>query len=358
MDIQKRNLSLNESKDALIILDQTVLPNQTRFLELSTQLQIFDAIKRLNVRGAPAIGIAAAYGFYLSARELAALDLVNEDFFDKLKETKAFLASARPTAVNLMWALERMQNTAYSHKELAQSDIVGQLLSEAEQIKAEDEAACRAIGEYGLTLLKPGMSILTHCNAGWLAASKYGTALAPIYLGHEKGYNFKVYSDETRPLLQGARLTIFELNNSGIDVTLLCDNMAAGLMAQGKIDVVIVGADRIAKNGDTANKTGTLGLSILAKYYRIPFYVCTPISTIDFYCDSGSHIPIEQRDACEVTTLWYKTPMAPEEVKVYNPAFDVTDHANISAIITEKGIIRAPFEYGIRSLFNRADLEV
>lgn len=221
---------------------------------------------------------------------------------------------------------------------------------EAEAIRAEDAAACRSIGEWGLSVLQPGMGLLTHCNAGHLAVSAYGTALAPVYLGQERGYHFKVYADETRPLLQGARLTAFELQKAGVDVTLICDNMASCVMGQGKVQAVLVGCDRIAANGDVANKIGTSGVAVLAKYYGIPFYVLGPTSTVDLKCPDGAHIPIEERQAGEITEKWYTRRMAPPEIKVYNPAFDVTRHELITAIITEKGILYPPFDRGLSKL--------
>lgn len=320
-----QNIKFENGK--LYLLDQTLLPNEEKYITFKTKEDYFRAIKELKVRGAPAIGIFAAY----------AMALIDED----KKELKDYLDSARPTAVNLSWATKRMLN-AYENGKC--------LIDEASAIHSEDKKMCRKISEYGLSLLKDGFGILTHCNAGALATSKYGTGLGPLLLGKEKGYSFKVYTDETRPLLQGARLTSYELEKAGIDVTLICDNMASLVMKQGRIDAVLVGADRIAANGDTANKIGTSGVAILAKHYNIPFYVLAPYSTIDFSCKSGNDIVIEERDSDEIKNMFYEKPMALPETKCFNPAFDVTDNELITAIITDKGIIKAPFEENMRKV--------
>ncbi len=236
-----------------------------------------------------------------------------------------------------------MEKCLLANSALPVGEIKKKLLAEAEAIKYEDIAMCRAMGEFGLTLLKPGICLLTHCNAGQLAASRYGTALAPIYVGHEQGYNFKVFADETRPLLQGARLTAFELFTAGVDVTVICDNMASMVMQKGWVQAVFVGCDRVAANGDVANKIGTSGVAILAKHYNIPFYVCCPSSTIDMNCLSGDSIAIEERNPDEVTEMWYAKRMAPKGVKVFNPAFDVTPADLVTAINTEDGVLRAPY---------------
>ncbi|TSB46189.1 S-methyl-5-thioribose-1-phosphate isomerase [Alkalicoccobacillus porphyridii] len=333
-----QSVRLDDVEDSLIILDQTQLPNQKVYLSLKEVSEVWEAIVQLQVRGAPAIGIAAAYGVYLGAKQSVA-DTI-EQLRDSFLETKAYLATSRPTAVNLFWALDRMEKRFLTDHESGFSidAIINGLKEEAEQIRIEDEQICEAIGEHALTLLEPGMGLLTHCNAGTIATAKYGTALAPIYLGQEQGYQFKVFADETRPLLQGARLTAWELSEAGIDVTLICDNMASIVMSEGKIQAVLVGCDRVAANGDTANKIGTSGVAILAKHYQIPFYVCAPTSTIDFTCKDGHDIVIEERASEEITSQWYQEPMAPAGVKTYNPAFDVTDHSLITAIVTEKGI--------------------
>lgn len=334
--------------DKLLILDQTLLPNETKYLEISTKEAAFDAIHKLKVRGAPAIGIAAAYATYISMREYDTAEF--DCFFEEFQKVKNYLASSRPTAVNLFWALNRIETLIIMEKSKTIDEIKSAMLAEAHLIKKEDEAVCKSIGENALTLLKPGMGILTHCNAGAIATSKYGTALSAIYLGEERGYNFKVFADETRPLLQGARLTAWELHNAGIDITLICDNMAASVMKSGFIDAIVVGCDRVASNGDTANKIGTLGLGILAKEYNIPLYVHAPISTIDLETETGSQIEIELRSGEEIYKMWYKENMAPEGVATYNPAFDVTDHKYITAIITEKGICYPPYTDSLRNI--------
>lgn len=306
----------------LRFLDQTKLPNEEIYVTPKTKEDYFNAIKTLQVRGAPAIGIFAAY----------AMALIDGD----KRELKAYLDSARPTAVNLSWATGRMLKAYESGKEL---------IDEAVAIHEEDIAMCRKISEYGLSLLHDGDGILTHCNAGALATSEYGTGLGPLLLGKEKGYSFKVYTDETRPLLQGARLTSYELEKAGIDVTLICDNMASLVMKQGKINAVLVGADRIAANGDAANKIGTSGAAVLAKYYGIPFYVLAPYSTIDAKCKTGDDIVIEEREADEIKNMFFEKPTALPETKCFNPAFDVTDSSLITAIITDEGIHYPPFDF-------------
>lgn len=342
---------LDDANNALVILDQTLLPNEKKYLSLTDQKEIWKAIYLLKVRGAPAIGIAAAYGAYLGVKSSSALSY--EDLYRDFRQIKDYLASSRPTAVNLFWALERMENRLKQEVGKTVEEIKAALKDEAEKIRQEDEEVCEAIGKYGLYLLEPNWGILTHCNAGTIATAKYGTALAPIYLGQEQGYNFKVYADETRPLLQGARLTAWELQEAGVDVTLICDNMASIVMKEGKIQAVLVGCDRVAENGDTANKIGTSGVAILAKHYGIPFYVCAPLSTVDLNCKTGDDITIEQRPGEEITHKWYARPMAPEGVKTYNPAFDVTDHELITAIITEKGIAYPPYKESLPAMFEK-----
>jgi len=343
-----QSVRLDDEKSSVVILDQTLLPNEKVFLSLSSVEGVWDAIYHLKVRGAPAIGIAAAYGIYLGTKQSQADGFIGlqEDF----SNIKAYLETSRPTAVNLFWALNRMEQRLYSEAEKSVDEIKKALRDEAEKIREEDEQVCLSIGEYALSLLEPGWGLLTHCNAGTIATAKYGTALAPMYLGQERGYNLQVYADETRPLLQGARLTAWELQEAGVDVTLICDNMASIVMKEGKVQAVLVGCDRVAANGDAANKIGTSGLAILAKHYNIPFYVCAPLSTVDLECPTGENIPIEQRSSEEITAKWYEKPMAPDKVKTYNPAFDVTDHELITAIITEKGIAYAPFEQSLSEL--------
>ncbi|AKL94022.1 methylthioribose-1-phosphate isomerase MtnA [Clostridium aceticum] len=344
-----QSVVLKDDEDALVLLDQTLLPAEKKFLKITEMKDLWEAIYELKVRGAPAIGIAAAFGIYLGTKASTAKD--SEALYVDFKKIKEYLASSRPTAVNLFWALNRMEARFKKEEGKTPQEIKIALKEEAEKIREEDEAVCEAIGSYGLSLLKPNWGILTHCNAGTIATSKYGTALAPIYLGEAENYNFKVYADETRPLLQGARLTAWELKEAGVDVTLICDNMASIVMQEGKVQAVLVGCDRVAANGDAANKIGTSGVAILAKYYGIPFYVCAPMSTIDMDCKTGKDIHIELRPHEEVTSKWYTKPMAPEGVKTYNPAFDVTDNNLITAIITEKGIIYPPYTENLAAIF-------
>ena len=336
-----KTVRLNEDASAVIILDQTRLPGEEVYVSLASAAEVWDAIYKLKVRGAPAIGIAAAYGIYVCSRQIQAAAF--DDFYREFLKIKDYMASSRPTAVNLVAALNRMEKVVTGHPDLPVAELLRLLHAESEAIRAEDAAACRKIGENCLSLLKPGMGILTHCNAGHLAVSEYGTALAPVYLGEERGCGFKVFADETRPLLQGARLTAYELHKAGVDVTLICDNMASIVMKKGWVQAVVVGCDRIAANGDVANKIGTSGVAILARHYGIPFYVLGPTSTIDLACPDGDSIVIEERSSDEITDMWYASRMAPEGVKAYNPAFDVTSHELITAIITEKGIAYPPF---------------
>lgn len=339
---------------ALVIVDQTKLPGEVDFLSLRSPEEIWDAIYHLKVRGAPAIGVAAAFGLAALGWQISA-DTAS-DFMVQLSGHREYLCSARPTAVNLSWALNRaygacerlfcqwMEKGDAMPEDVKIRRLREALLREAEGMKEEDIRICQSIGEHGLGLLKPGDGILTHCNAGQLATCRYGTATAPIYLGQERGYGFRVYADETRPLLQGARLTAFELQSAGVDVTLICDSMAASLMARGEIQAVLVGCDRVAANGDTANKIGTSMLAVAARHYHVPFYVCAPLSTIDGDTATGSDIEIEERPAEEVTRMWYRQPMCPPGVKVYNPAFDVTNHSLIGGFITELGVFSSPKE--------------
>lgn len=342
-------VDLDTEKNALLILDQTKLPNEVEILALTELDDVWNAIYKLQVRGAPAIGVAAAIGIYVVANAIETYDY--GEFYILFKEAKDYLASSRPTAVNLFWALDRMERVVLDSQNLPIDKIKGLMREEALKIKDEDISVCRAIGEHGLSLIKDGDGILTHCNAGQLATVKYGTALAPVHLGHEKGMKFKVFTDETRPLLQGARLSAFELASNGIDTMLICDNMASQVMKNGWVQAVFVGCDRVAANGDACNKIGTSGVAILAKYYNIPFYVCAPTSTIDMNIHRGEDIPIEERNGNEITDLWYEKRMAPHGIKVYNPAFDFTDNALITAIITEYGIIRAPYADSLKEIF-------
>jgi methylthioribose-1-phosphate isomerase len=345
----------------LVLLDQTCLPNEIIYRSYATVAAVHDAIRDMVVRGAPAIGVSAAYGMVLAA--LAAAETIHhhapagdaatqtDQLIRQLETDGEQLAQARPTAVNLRWAIGRMLDRARSRRNLPMHDLCIALEQEAVAIHQEDVRINRQIGENLLNLLEDGATVLTHCNAGALAASAYGTALAPIYLAQERGRPLKVFADETRPRLQGARLTAFELYQAGVDVTLISDNMAAVVMSQGKIDAVIVGCDRIAANGDTANKIGTFGVSVLACQFGIPFYIAAPTPTIDLSCPSGSQIPIEERDGEEITRIngeW----IAPPAVKTYNPSFDVTPADFITAIVTERGIARPPFTESLRRLFD------
>lgn len=340
-------VALDETAKALVIIDQTLLPNEERILSLTTAEDIWQAIHTLQVRGAPAIGVAAAIGLYVVSWRF---EETEDIFWEKLRQTKDYLATARPTAVNLFWALNRMIQAAEREKNKGSEKIKLALQQESNTIWQEDIEVCHKLGEYGLTLIKDGDGILTHCNAGSLATVKYGTALAPIHLGRERGMNFKVYVDETRPLLQGARLSAYELQADGVDTTLICDNMASVVMKNGWIQAIFVGCDRVAANGDIANKIGTNTVAILAQYYHIPFYVCAPTSTIDWQCADGEAIVIEQRSPEEVSKMWYQKPMAPNGVNIFNPAFDVTKHELITAIITEYGIAYPPFSETLRQI--------
>lgn len=340
---------LDDENNAVVIIDQTKLPGKIEIISLHTAQEIWNAIYLLQVRGAPAIGVAAAYGIYVLAKRMDTEDY--DTFYREFVRQKEYLDSSRPTAVNLSWALNRMQRVVEAHSGESVAQIKEALHRESVAIQEEDIWVCRMIGEHGLTLVKPGDGILTHCNAGQLATSKYGTATAPIYLGEERGYHFRVFADETRPLLQGARLTAFELQSSGVDVTLICDNMSATVMKNGWVNAVFVGCDRVAANGDAANKIGTSVVAAVAKYYGVPVYICAPTSTIDLNTPTGAEIKIEQRPAEEVTEMWYKERMAPEDVKVFNPAFDVTDHELIAGIVTEYGVARAPYTESLTAIF-------
>ena len=349
-DILRRDtVALDEKENALVIIDQTLLPGEVKMLSLRRQEDIREAIYMLRVRGAPAIGVAAAIGLYLAALEIDT-DSADE-FFGRLAAAKAYLAAARPTAVNLFWALDRMERAALACREKPIGEIKARLHDEAVRIREEDIETCRKIGENGLTLLRNGCGVLTHCNAGQLATTRYGTALAPIHLGRERGWNFRVFCDETRPLLQGARLSAYELLADGVDTTVICDNMASQVMKNGWVDAVLVGADRIAANGDACNKIGTSGVAILARHYGVPFYVLAPLSTIDRTLATGAEIPIEERRGAEITEMWYARPMAPSGVKTYNPAFDVTDASLITGIVTEKGVLRPDYRESIEEAF-------
>jgi methylthioribose-1-phosphate isomerase len=335
----------------LELIDQRRLPAEFVKLQCRDVETLFEAIKTLAVRGAPAIGISAAYGLVLALQKLDESDSIQESL-EALKHAREYLASSRPTAVNLFWALDRVWRVALPVESLQRLRKI--VLREANAIYEEDVNMCRRIGQYGEKFIKEGAGILTHCNAGALATAGQGTALSPMFEAHKKGKKFRIYADETRPLLQGARLTAWELKQAGIDVTVLCDNMAGWLMKQGKINAVITGADRIAANGDTANKIGTYSLSILAREHNIPFYIAAPSSTFDLSIENGSQIPIEQRSVEEVTSF-AGTRTAPADVSVYNPAFDVTEAMNIAAIITERGVIENPNTENVARILGTRD---
>ncbi|MFC1631726.1 S-methyl-5-thioribose-1-phosphate isomerase [Candidatus Omnitrophota bacterium] len=329
------------------LIDQTQLPRRLVYLDLDNLNALWWAIKKLQVRGAPAIGIAAALGVVLGMRNCRAGTFLK--FRKRLESVTGYLASARPTAVNLSWALERIKKAVEENSDLTITGLKQLILKEALEIIREDKSICRRMAEHGARLIKTGAVILTHCNAGGLATADYGTALGVIYQAQHQGKRIKVYADETRPILQGARLTAWELIKHKIDVTLICDNMAAQLMQDNKIDQIFVGADRIAANGDAANKIGTYNLAVLADFHRIPFYIVAPLSSFDLSLSSGKQIPIEQRDPQEVRQVLGRQ-VAPAKVKVYNPAFDVTPHKLISAIITERGILRRPYRQNLNKL--------
>ncbi|MBP1552486.1 MAG: S-methyl-5-thioribose-1-phosphate isomerase [Oscillospiraceae bacterium] len=345
------NVYLSQDGKSVIIIDQRQLPNELVELTLSTAQEMYDAIKSLAVRGAPAIGICAGYSIYCLAQQIEAETF--EEFYPQLKKASDYLNSSRPTAVNLSWALNRIDTMVNLNKEKSVAEIVDLIGEEAVKIQQEDIAMCKAISEYGLSLLKEGDGVLTHCNAGPLATSRYGTAIGPMLMAKEKGMDIKVFADETRPLLQGARLTSYELQKAGVDVTLICDNMASMVMKNGWVQACFVGCDRIAANGDFANKIGTSGVAILAKHYGIPVYTLGPSSTIDLNCPDGDAIEIELRDPSEIRSKLYEKPMALEEVKCFNPAFDVTDHTLLSGIVTEKGIIYPPFSENLAKFFGK-----
>ena len=334
--------------ERLYIIDQTLLPLEESIIELNTVEEVWEAIKSLRVRGAPAIGVCAAYGVLVGVRPLKDSD--SKVLRERAIQCIAYLATSRPTAVNLFYALDRMQEVLDNPAAAGSAgDLFKALESEAAKQFMEDMAMCRAIGECGAELIQVDAGILTHCNAGGLATTGYGTALAPMYVAHEQGRRFRVFADETRPLLQGARLTAWELCKAGIDVTVLCDNMAAVLMREGRINMVIVGADRIAANGDAANKIGTYGVAALARLHGIPFYIAAPSSTFDRKTPAGVDIPIEERDPKEIREIG-ALGLTPPLVSVFNPAFDVTPAEMITAFITDKGILKPPFDRAIEQV--------
>ncbi len=342
------HIRLSADERSVIILDQTLLPNEVKYITLETPEQMYEAVKALQVRGAPALGIFAGFALYALANSRGGSA---SDIRKCVRASAEYLSSSRPTAVNLSWAAGRMAGVCEKNPDAAAPELLSLLRRECQDILDGDIAMCTAISENGLALLHDGDGILTHCNAGPIATSRYGTAIGPMLLGRERGMNFHVFADETRPLLQGARLTSWELHNAGVDVTLICDNMASSLMKTGQVKFCFVGCDRVAANGDAANKIGTSGVAILARHYGIPFYVLGPSSTVDMSTLTGDDIKIELRDPEEIKTMWYKKPMAPAGVKCWNPSFDVTDHELIAGIITERGICRPPYTDSLAALF-------
>jgi methylthioribose-1-phosphate isomerase len=338
--------------NCLFLLDQRLLPHKAEYRSCSSYREVISAIKNMTVRGAPAIGISAAYGLAIAAREAHEQGLDSQETNIFLEQAASEIAAARPTAVNLFWALNRLKNWLADNRAASRLEVFKGLESEALAIHREDMENNRAIGCYGAELVAQKASILTHCNAGALATGGYGTALGVIRAANEQGKAIHVYVDETRPLLQGARITAYELYHEGIDATLVTDNCAGHLMALGKIDLVVVGADRIAANGDTANKIGTYSLAVLAAYHEIPFYVAAPLSTIDPAIENGTDIVIEERDGSEVIMI-NSNLIAPDGINAFNPAFDVTPAKLITAIITEKGVIKRPDRKKISDLFNQ-----
>lgn len=331
-----------------LLLDQTRLPVEVVVEEQTSVEQVWDSIKQLKVRGAPAIGVAGGYGLVIAMRGQTGLG--REEFLAQLRTHAAYLDSSRPTAVNLSWALKRVVAAAEASDASDGTALLEVITRTAEEIHQEDIQLCRSIGENGVHLITEGAGVLTHCNAGRLATAEYGTATAPMYLAHERGVKFRVYSDETRPLLQGSRLTAWELQAAGVDVTTITDNMAGFMMQQGLIDLVITGTDRVAANGDVANKIGTMSVAILAKHFGIPFYVASPFSTIDLATPTGADIPIEEREADEVAHFGHRR-TAPEGIKVRNPAFDVTPHELVTGLITDRGLISPPYDVNLRNEF-------
>lgn len=342
-------VALCEEENSVLILDQTQLPSKEVILSLKTPEAICDAIKKLKVRGAPAIGVTAALGVYVCAKTF--MQYSSDVFMAKMEEVFSDFAATRPTAVNLFWALDEMRNVMTNNQNQPRELLIDLLRQKAINIRNQDIEMCMSIGKHGHVLFRDGQGILTHCNAGSLAATRYGTALAPIYYGAEQGKNFHVYADETRPLLQGARLTAYELQKHGIAVSLICDNMASWVMKNQLVQAVIVGADRIVANGDVCNKIGTSAVAILANYYKIPFYVAAPTSTIDMSLPTGDSIPIEERAPEEITEMWYQERMAPLGISTCNPAFDVTPAQLISGIITEKGILYPNYKDSLKNIF-------
>lgn len=334
--------------ERVMLLDQTKLPVELVVEEQTTVEQMWDSIKQLKVRGAPAIGVAGGYGLMIAMRDRQSL--ARDAFLAELKRHAAYLDSSRPTAVNLSWALKRVVAAAEASQASDGAGLFDVVRQTAQEIHREDIELCRTIGEHGVQLISEGAGVLTHCNAGRLATADYGTATAPMYLAHERGVQFRVFSDETRPLLQGSRLTAWELQTAGLDVTTITDNMAGFMMQSGEIDLVIVGTDRVAANGDVANKIGTMSVALLAHHFGIPFYVASPFSTIDLDTPTGADIPIEERSSDEVAHFGHRR-TAPEGVAVRNPAFDVTPHRFVTGIITDKGMIKPPYDVNLKKAF-------
>jgi methylthioribose-1-phosphate isomerase len=347
-------LPLKFTGHSVLVLDQRLLPDTEEYHEHFDLEGVYESIRSMELRGAPLIGIAAAYGMYLGVLREESEN--QEILYQRVMRNAERLNRSRPTAKNLFWATNRITALVKNNLHKTTLEIKNLILSEAIRINEEDVDICKRIGENFLTVLKKGMRLLTHCNAGALATYRYGTATAPMYLGQERGWGFKVFVDETRPYNQGARLTAYELHRAGIDATLICDNMAAMVLSKGWVDAILVGSDRVTANGDTANKVGTLNLSILARYFGIPFYVATPTPTLDFTLTSGEEIPIEERDAQEITHF-RGTRVTPEGIRVFNPAFDVSPHENITAIVTERGIAWPPFAQSLRNVIGNAKSE-
>lgn len=346
--MQQNYQSITWQDDHLVILDQTQLPLREIYSDVNTIGQVWDAIKKLKVRGAPAIGIAGAYGLYLGVRDLESKNFTS--FNVELNRWIEYLKSSRPTAVNLSWALERINQTVYANKDKDLEEIKEIILKTAKTIHDEDKRVSKKIGENGAELVKKEWSILTHCNTGGLATGAYGTALSVILHAHDEDKDIHVWVDETRPLLQGARLTAWELKQAEVPFHMITDSMAGSLMHKGKVDMVVVGADRVTANGDTANKIGTYSLAVLAKENDVPFYVALPLSTFDLETETGNEIEIEEREPEEVTHL-AKTPITPKKTDAYNPAFDITPNKYITGFITEKGIVEPDFKKNIKKLF-------
>ena len=344
-------VELADDGSCVRIVDQTLLPAELKLLDIADAEEMYDAIAQLKVRGAPSIGVFAAHGYYVLARACASENPDPAAFSKRMGELAEYLNSSRPTAVNLSWALRRMHGVTLANEGMDPAELLPLLEREARTIHEENVAMSDEISRLGASLISDGDGILTRCNAGPLGCMGYGTGQGPLFYAHDHGKTIHVFADETRPLLQGARLTSYELSRAGIDVTLICDNMASIVMKNGWVQACMVGCDRVAANGDAANKIGTSGVAILAKHYGIPFYVLGPTSTIDMNCPTGDDITIELRNPDEIRTKFYEKPMALPEVKCYNPSFDVTDHELITAIVTERGICYPPFTESLAALF-------